>query len=255
MRPGAAPAPAAEQSRRSRHDASARSRVRADVALDRSCPTTRDRRTTCTRSCGASSTTASSSRSSRAGRPNIIVGFARLGDAQRRHRRAAAVGARRRARHRRVGEGARGSSGPATRSTCRSSRSSTSRGSCRASARNTAGSSGTARSCCTRIARRRCPKVTVITRKAYGGAYDVMSSKHIRGDINLAWPTAEIAVMGAEGRGQHHPSRRDRRGRRCRCRAGAARRRVRGRVRQSVHRRRRAATSTTSSGRPRRGRG
>lgn len=43
------------------------------------------------------------------------------------------------------------------------------------------------------------PKVTVITRKAYGGAYDVMSSKHIRADINLAWPTAEIAVMGPEG--------------------------------------------------------
>jgi propionyl-CoA carboxylase beta chain len=43
------------------------------------------------------------------------------------------------------------------------------------------------------------PKVTVITRKAYGGAYDVMSSKHIRGDVNLAWPTAEIAVMGAKG--------------------------------------------------------
>jgi propionyl-CoA carboxylase beta chain len=43
------------------------------------------------------------------------------------------------------------------------------------------------------------PKMTVITRKAYGGAYDVMSSKHVRGDINLAWPTAEIAVMGAEG--------------------------------------------------------
>ena len=43
------------------------------------------------------------------------------------------------------------------------------------------------------------PKVTVITRKAYGGAYDVMSSKHIRGDISLAWPTAEIAVMGIEG--------------------------------------------------------
>ena len=40
------------------------------------------------------------------------------------------------------------------------------------------------------------PKVTVITRKAYGGAYDVMSSKHIRGDVNLAFPTAEIAVMG-----------------------------------------------------------
>ena len=43
------------------------------------------------------------------------------------------------------------------------------------------------------------PKVTVITRKAYGGAYDVMSSKHIRGDVNYAWPSAEIAVMGPEG--------------------------------------------------------
>ena len=43
------------------------------------------------------------------------------------------------------------------------------------------------------------PKITVITRKAYGGAYDVMSSKHIRADINLAWPTAEIAVMGPDG--------------------------------------------------------
>ncbi len=43
------------------------------------------------------------------------------------------------------------------------------------------------------------PKVTVITRKAYGGAYDVMNSKHIRGDLNLAWPTAEIAVMGPKG--------------------------------------------------------
>ena len=43
------------------------------------------------------------------------------------------------------------------------------------------------------------PKLTVITRKAYGGAYDVMSSKHVRGDLNFAWPTAEIAVMGVEG--------------------------------------------------------
>ncbi len=43
------------------------------------------------------------------------------------------------------------------------------------------------------------PKITVITRKAYGGAYDVMNSKHVRGDLNFAWPTAEIAVMGAEG--------------------------------------------------------
>lgn len=43
------------------------------------------------------------------------------------------------------------------------------------------------------------PKITIITRKAYGGAYDVMSSKHLRGDVNYAWPTAEIAVMGPQG--------------------------------------------------------
>jgi propionyl-CoA carboxylase beta chain len=43
------------------------------------------------------------------------------------------------------------------------------------------------------------PKITVITRKAYGGAYDVMSSKHLLADFNVAWPTAEVAVMGPEG--------------------------------------------------------
>jgi propionyl-CoA carboxylase beta chain len=43
------------------------------------------------------------------------------------------------------------------------------------------------------------PKITIITRKAYGGAYDVMASKHLRGDVNYAWPTAEVAVMGAKG--------------------------------------------------------
>ena len=43
------------------------------------------------------------------------------------------------------------------------------------------------------------PKITIITRKAYGGAYDVMSSKHLRGDVNYAWPQAEIAVMGPKG--------------------------------------------------------
>jgi propionyl-CoA carboxylase beta chain len=43
------------------------------------------------------------------------------------------------------------------------------------------------------------PKVTLITRKAYGGAYDVMASKHLRGDVNFAWPSAEIAVMGSKG--------------------------------------------------------
>jgi propionyl-CoA carboxylase beta chain len=43
------------------------------------------------------------------------------------------------------------------------------------------------------------PKINFITRKAYGGAYDVMSSKHLKGDFNYAWPTAEVAVMGAKG--------------------------------------------------------
>ena len=52
------------------------------------------------------------------------------------------------------------------------------------------------------------PKITVITRKAYGGAYDVMSSKHIRGDVNLAWPTATHRGDGRRGRGEHHLPRR-----------------------------------------------
>ena len=65
--------------------------------------------------------------------------------------------------------------------------------------RSSAASSATAPSCCSPIAEATVPKITVITRKAYGGAYCVMGSKHIRTDINLAWPTAEIAVMGPEG--------------------------------------------------------
>uniref|UniRef100_A0A8C7R123 Propionyl-CoA carboxylase beta chain, mitochondrial n=1 Tax=Oncorhynchus mykiss TaxID=8022 RepID=A0A8C7R123_ONCMY len=52
------------------------------------------------------------------------------------------------------------------------------------------------------------PKITIITRKAYGGAYDVMSSKHLRGDVNYAWPSAEVAVMGAKVT-QHTPSTQD----------------------------------------------
>ena len=99
------------------------------------------------------------------------------------------------------------------------------------------------------------PKVTVITRKAYGGAYDVMSSKHIRGDFNFAWPTRGDRGDGRGGRGQHHLQGFDRRRRRSRRGAVAARRGLRGRVLESVRRRRRAATSTRSSSRARRGRG
>ena len=99
------------------------------------------------------------------------------------------------------------------------------------------------------------PKLTVITRKAYGGAYDVMSSKHIRGDYNVAWPTAEIAVMGPKGAVEilfrkdinesERPAARDRREDR-----GVPRE-----VRAPVRRGGRAATSTTSSIRATRGRG
>ena len=95
------------------------------------------------------------------------------------------------------------------------------------------------------------PKVTVITRKAYGGAYDVMGSKHLGADINLAWPTAEIAVMGAQGAVNILYRRDDRGGRRRR------RRRARG-ARHATTRttsptptsRPSAATSTPSSSRP-----
>ncbi len=80
------------------------------------------------------------------------------------------------------------------------------------------------------------PKLTVITRKAYGGAYDVMSSKHIRGDMNFAWPNAEIAVMGAAGAVEHHLQRPDRARRRPSGRAAAPRRGVRGGVQQSLRR-------------------
>ena len=82
------------------------------------------------------------------------------------------------------------------------------------------------------------PKLTVITRKAYGGAYDVMSSKHIRADFNFAWPTAEVAVMGPEGAVniifRDELAEADGSGRAAR----GADRRLPGAVREPVHRRR-----------------
>jgi acetyl-CoA carboxylase carboxyltransferase component len=77
------------------------------------------------------------------------------------------------------------------------------------------------------------PKVTVITRKAYGGAYDVMSSKHIRGDVNYAWPTAEIAVMGPRALRNHLPV-----GTRRRTRSPSTSRMYEDPLRQPVRRRR-----------------
>ena len=102
-------------------------------------------------------------------------------------------------------------------------------------------SSSTAPSCCSPIAEATVPKVTVITRKAYGGAYDVMSSKHLRGDVNFAWPTAEIAVMGPKGaveiifRADIGDAGEDR----------GAHRGIPREIRQPLRRRRAAASSTT----------
>ena len=81
------------------------------------------------------------------------------------------------------------------------------------------------------------PKLTVITRKAYGGAYDVMCSKHIRADFNVAWPTAEIAVMGPHGAVKIVHRERNRQGARSRGSHRGTRRRVRRAIRQSVRRR------------------
>ena len=82
------------------------------------------------------------------------------------------------------------------------------------------------------------PKLAVITRKAYGGAYDVMSSKHVGADFNFAWPTAEVAVMGPEGAVNIVFRNGARRGRRPRRPARRADRRLQGAVREPVHGRR-----------------
>ncbi len=79
------------------------------------------------------------------------------------------------------------------------------------------------------------PKVTVITRKAYGGAYIVMSSKHLRGDINYAWPSAEIAVMGPEGAVNIIFKQGDRRRRKTGGNEEAAGRGIPGEVRQPLY--------------------
>jgi propionyl-CoA carboxylase beta chain len=93
----------------------------------------------------------------------------------------------------------RGLCASAMRSKSRSSPSSMCRASCRASAQEHNGIIKHGAKLLFAYAEATVPKITVITRKAYGGAYDVMASKHLRGDLNYAWPTAEIAVMGAKG--------------------------------------------------------
>ena len=147
-----------------------------------------------------------------------------------RHRREPAARARRVPRHQELDQG-RAVRALATASTSRSSPSST----CPASCRDGAGirrDHQARREALFAYAEATVPKVTVITRKAYGGAYDVMSSKHLRGDVNFAWPSAEIAVAGPKARWRSSSARtwgsaEDRR----------AHRGVPAEVRQPVHRR------------------
>ena len=93
----------------------------------------------------------------------------------------------------------RASCAPATRSTSRSSRSATSPASCPAPTQEWGGIIRHGAKLLYAFTEATVPKITVITRKAYGGAYDVMASKHLLADFNFAWPTAEVAVMGPEG--------------------------------------------------------
>ena len=130
---------------------------------------------------------------------NIVCGFARLGGHVGRRRRRtsrrrspACSTSTRRSRP-------RASSAPATRSTSRSSPSSTCPGFLPGTAQEWGGIISHGAKLLYAYCEATVPKLTVITRKAYGGAYDVMSSKHIRADFNFAWPTAEVAVMGPEG--------------------------------------------------------
>ena len=122
---------------------------------------------------------------------------------RRRRRRQPAGLARGRARHRLVVQGGAASCARATRSTSRSSRSSTSPASCPAPRRSGAGSSATARSCL-RLRRGDRAEDHVITRKAYGGAYDVMASKHMLRRLQLRLADGGGRGDGARGRGEHH---------------------------------------------------
>ena len=207
-----------------------------DGARRRSCPTSRNSRTTCTTSSGASSTTASFLEIQPAWAANILVGFARLGG------RAVGIVAQQPA----VLAGALDidASVKAARfvRTCDAFNVPLVTfvdvpGFLPGVAQEHGGIIRHGAKLLYAYCEATVPKVTVITRKAYGGAYDVMSSKHIRGDLNFAWPTRGDRGDGRGGRGQHHLQGRDRRRRRSRRGASAARRGVRGRVLESVHRR------------------
>ena len=129
---------------------------------------------------------------------NIVVGLARLARPHRRHRRQPAAVPRRHARHRRVDRRRRASSASATASTSRSSRFADVTGYLPGTAQEYGGIISHGAKLVYAYAEATVPKVTCILRKAYGGAYIAMGSKHLGADVNLAWPTGSIAVTGPD---------------------------------------------------------
>ena len=162
----------------------------------------------------ASSTTASSSRSTSTSRRTSSCGFSRLNGYADRHRRQPAGAARRRARHRRLARRPRASCAPATPSTSRSSRSPTCPASCPAPTQEWGGIIRHGAKLLYAFTEATVPKITVITRKAYGGAYDVMASKHMLRRLQLRLADGRGRRDGPGGRGQHHLPPRHRRSRR-----------------------------------------
>ena len=131
----------------------------------------------------------------------IITCLARIGGKQRRHRRQPAEASSAASSTSTRPTRPRASCRSATRSTCRSSSCRTCRASWSARRSSTRASSATARRCSTSMSAATVPKITVVVRKAYGAGYYVMCGRAYEPDLIVAWPTAEIRVMGAGGRG------------------------------------------------------
>ena len=200
---------------------------------------TRARSTTSATSSRASSTAAACSRSSRAGRATWSCAFARLDG------RAVGIIAN---QPRYLGgvldadvraEGARASCAPATRSACRWSCSSTRRASCPGPSQEQPGVIRHGAKLLHAFAEGEVPKLTVVLRKAFGGAYIAMNSKDLGADLSFAWPQAELGVMGAAAGGRDRPPPRARGRRRPRGRARPAGRRLRRRAPERARRGRR----------------
>ena len=197
--------PAAEQPR----DAAAGHAVRRPAcgwtrSSTGSSPTARTSPTTCATSSGSSSTTASSSRSTSTTRKNIVVRLRAPRTATRSASSATSPRSSRACSTSTPARRPRASCAPATRSTSRCSRFCDVPGFLPGTAQEWGGIIRHGAKLLYAYAEATVPKITVITRKAYGGAYDVMASKHLLADFNFAWPTRGGRGHGPRGRGEHH---------------------------------------------------